>query len=146
MTFCIRSIENASGVHKVLCELTLGEHRELFPLLTTLWTPDRYRSQWIEALHALVKGEVEACILVTDIQPPDDSFGMAYWALFREGDHAYFQERFTRELSQHLLGSAKCIEAHIPPRVQGTPEEHSVVSEWIVPIQDLRKFVASSTA
>jgi CdiI N-terminal domain len=144
MTFSIRSCETGE-IGRALCEIIIGEHKEAFPLITTYWDRSVYESQWIEALAALVDGRVSSCALVTDIQPPEDSFGIVYWALFRRGDIGYVQERFSRELSAQFVGSAESIESHIPPRIQGTPEEHAAVSEWVISIGDLRQFVADTS-
>lgn len=143
MTFSIR-LNETDRAERASCELILGEHKENFPVITTLWNRFNYESQWIEALNGFVKNNVDACVLVTDIQPPGDSFGISYWAVFRAGDVAVFQERFSRELSKRLIGPAKTVEPHIPPRIQGTSQEYSQVSEWTVPIDDLRRFVERS--
>lgn len=143
MTFSIRSIDSGE-VGKVCCELLLGEYKEVFPLITTFWTREAYESQWMDALNALIDGQVNSCVLVTDIQPPAHSVGIAYWALFKKGDFVHLQERFSRELATRLLGPANIVEMNIPPRRQGTPEEQACVSEWAVPIGELLKFIESA--
>lgn len=140
MKFSIHSL-GASGTSGARCELVIGEHKENFPLITNLWKPDCYEAQWMESLQALEKAEVDRCVLITDIQPSDVSSGICYWALFREGQTVYFQERFLREQSEVLVGSAIEVAPNIPARVQGSPEEHARVSEWQLSIDDISEFL-----
>lgn len=140
MTFSIRSIEVGNPLQGK-CESIIGDHKEIFPLITTLWTPAAYEAQWMDALKSLVDEHVDCCVLITDVQPSEDSSGVTYWAMYREGDHVYLQEQFSRDRAALLIGSATAVLPHIPPRVQGTPEEQSEVSEWVLPIEDIRQFV-----
>lgn len=140
MKFSIHSFD-APGTPGAKCELVIGEHKEIFPLVTNLWSLDRYEAQWIESLWALEKYEVDRCVLITDIQPSDVSSGICYWALFREGQTVYFQERFLREQSEVLVGPAVEVAPNIPARVQGEPDEHARVSEWQLSIDDIGEFL-----
>lgn len=140
MTFSI-SITETSDPDLGRCELVIGDHKEIFPIVTSLWSTKMYCSQWKQALIALLSDEVQSCALVTDIQAPEASHGIAYWVLFREGNSVHFQERFSRKLRDELCGSAAVAESHIPPRMQGTAEDFAQVSEWTIPIGALRKFI-----
>jgi CdiI N-terminal domain len=140
MTFNIHATESLDLL-KTVAEISLGDHHESFPLITTRWSRQTYESQWVEALTALVEGRVQSCVLITDIQPPKQSSGVAYWALFREADLVYFQERFSRDMEAQLTGAAIHAEKHIPLRKQGTPVEQKQVSEWVVQLFHLRQFV-----
>lgn len=75
MTFSIRSID-VGNILQGKCEVIIGDHKEVFPLITTLWTRDAYESQWMEALQSLVDERVDCCVLITDIQPSEDSSGV----------------------------------------------------------------------
>ena len=143
MTFSIRSIDVGSPL-KGKCESIIGGHKEIVPLITTLWTREAYESQWMDALQALTDGRVDCCVLITDVQPPEDSSGVTYWAMYREGCNVYLQEQFSRDRTALLIGPARAVVPHIPPRIQGSPEEQSEVSEWVLPIEDVRKFVENS--
>ena len=145
MTFSIRSVD-VGNILQGKCEVIIGEHKEVFPLITTLWARDAYESQWMEALQSLVDERVDCCALITDIQPSEDSSGVTYWAMFREGQDVYLQERFSRDQTALLIGSASAAAPHIPSRIQGTLEEQSRVSEWTLPIGDVRQFVENSRA
>jgi hypothetical protein len=140
MKFSIHSLSAPSAVG-AKCELVIGEHKEIFPLVTNLWSSDRYEAQWMESLRALEKYEVDRCVLITDIQPSDVSSGICYWAIFREGQTVYFQERFLREQSEVLVGSAVEVAPNIPARIQGDLEEHARVSEWQLSINDISEFL-----
>lgn len=145
MTFSIRSVDVGNTLQGK-CELIIGDHKEVFPLITTLWARDAYESQWMDALQALAGERVDCCVLITDIQPSEDSSGITYWAMFREGQDVYLQERFSRDQTALLVGPASAAAPYIPSRIQGTPEEQSRVSEWTLPIGDVRQFVENSRA
>ena len=65
------------------------------------------------------------------------------WALFREGDFVYFQQIFARENYLGFLLSPCMVERHMPDRMEGTFEEYSQVSEWVLPISDIQEFLLS---
>lgn len=140
MTFNIYSVDtNDEG--QALYEIVLGDHKESAPLITTRWAKEMYEKQWLEALSALIEGGVKSCLLVTDIQPIATSAGITYWAIFREEDTVYFQQRWIMNSADSLIGSPSEVEKFIKPRIQGTPEEHSRVSEWGLPLKCLQEFV-----
>jgi hypothetical protein len=143
MTFSIRSIDIGNTLQGK-CETIIGDHKEVVPLITTLWACDAYESQWMEALQALADESVNCCVLITDVQHPEDSTGVTYWAMYREGQDIYLQEQFSRDRTALLIGPASAVAPHIPTRIQGTLEEQSQVSEWMVPIDDLRQFVKNA--
>ena len=145
MTFSIRSFD-AGNTLRGKCELIIGDHKEVFPLITTLWNRDAYESQWMDALQALVGERVDCCVLITDVQRSEDSSGVTYWAMFREGHDVYFQERFSRDQTALLIGPASAAAPYIPSRIQGTPEEQSRVSEWTLPMEHVRQFVENPRA
>lgn len=140
MTFSVRSIDIGNSLRGKF-ELIIGDHRETTPLITTLWTRAVYEAQWMDALQSLADDRVDCCVLITDIQPSEDSSGVTYWVIYREGDCAYFQEHFSRDRAASLLGPAVKVLPNIPPRIQGTSEEQDRVSEWVLPIEDIRRFV-----
>ena len=143
MTFTIRKVlDDKLRQDGSVAEVMLGDHRETFPLITTLWTVQDYQRQWCGAIKAMVKHKVAACMLVTDIQPRQNSSGITYWALFREGEQIYVQERLMRYApAAELLVIPVEAEKIIPPRIQGTGEEHENVSEWLVSMSDLAEFL-----
>ena len=145
MSFSIRSF--TSEIYGgVFCELLLGEYKQVFPLIETYWSSEMYQAQWMDSLISLTGRRVNSSVLIIDIQPSDLSVGVCYWALFREDEIVYLQERFSRELTNELKGLAIFAEMNIPPRIQGTPEEQAFISEWIVPIDDILKFLKSKNS
>lgn len=135
--FSIRSINNEI-INQAKYEIIIGDFRETSLLVTSLWTTDEYELQWKSALESLLDCEVNSCVLITDMQPENDSAGITCWALFREESKIYFQERLVWENYKKLIGSPINAEAYMAPRIQGTPVEHSMVSEWICSIDDIR--------
>ena len=122
-------------------EIVLGDYKENGVLITTLWSREGYEKQWFESLSSLVDGLVQSCVLVTDVQPSAISGGITYWAVFKEDDVVYFQERWKMNSVTTLVGDPKKAEPNIGPRIQGTTDEHSRVSEWNLPFEYLWKFI-----
>jgi CdiI N-terminal domain len=146
MSFYIRVLPHSNAVPNVAkAEIALRDHVESFPLITSRWTIADYEAQWRNSLKALTTGAVDACVLVTDLQPIEDSAGMSYWVLFREQETIFVQERLMRTLSfsANDLFRPEEIEPIIPPRIQGTAEEFSQVSEWIISKADVVEFLAT---
>ena len=140
MTFDIYSVDKGDE-KQAQYEIVLGNYKENGPLITTHWTRGEYEKQWLEALSALVEGDVNSCLLVTDIQPTTISAGITYWVIFRKEDSIYFQQRWKMNFAAFLIGPPSAVEKHIEPRIQGTLEEHSRVSEWRLPFNCLQQFV-----
>lgn len=141
MTFSIDISKDTRSENGFVYEIDIDTHREVVPLITTRWSPEAYKRQWVEALKFLVASRSSRCALITCIQPESDSYGIAYWALFREDDFVYFQERFIRQGYRQFLISPMMVERYMPDRIQGTFEEYSMVSEWILPISDIQEFL-----
>lgn len=143
MTFSIRAWKSedpamAGG------EIRLDDHKETFPLVTTYWSCDEYRCQWMEALSALTDDLVNSCLLITDVQPLSDSTAAFYWVLFRDQEVVYVQERFTRNRESMALMPATAVEKHIEPRfLSDSEEEQARISEWTVSFEDVLSFVRS---
>jgi|688.fasta_scaffold798237_2 hypothetical protein len=146
MTFDLKVLASLEGGHaSATAEICLGDHVETFPLITTRWPVERYEQQWRRTIEALVAGEVQRGMLITDIQPPEESAGVSYWALFRVATGVVLQERFMRTAPTAVnLEVPEVAESVIPPRVQGTPDEHVLVSEWEVSELALRDFLRKS--
>lgn len=143
MTFSI-TISCPNRNNDCLYEIQINDYRESNTLLTTRWSLSEYEEQWRGALTSLVNFDVNRCALITDIQPEENSYGVMYWALFREGDIVFFQERFLRENIESFIASPQMAEKFMPDRIQGSPEEHRRVSEWVLPISDIHTFLISS--
>lgn len=141
MTFNIEISKGTRCQNEFVYEIDIDEHREVVPLMTTRWSPETYKKQWLEALKFLAASRWSRCALITCIQSESVSYGITYWALFREDDFVYFQEIFIRENYQKFLMSPMLVEQNMPERMQGTVEEYSRVSEWTLPISDIQEFL-----
>ncbi|GAB2715132.1 hypothetical protein [Comamonas sediminis] len=128
MTFNIEISKDTRCENGFVYEIDIGAHREVVPIMTTRWSPEAYKRQWVEALEFLVASRSSRCALITCIQPESVSYGITYWALFREGDFVYFQQIFARENYLGFLLSPCMVERHMPDRMEGTFEEYSQVS------------------
>ncbi|QMV74078.1 hypothetical protein HS961_15220 [Comamonas piscis] len=143
MTFNIKISKDTKCENGFHYEIDIGAHREVVPIMTTRWSPEAYKRQWVEALEFLVASRSSRCALITCIQPESVSYGITYWALFREGDFVYFQERFIRYGYRRFLISPMTVDRYMPDRMEGTFEEYSQISEWVLPISDIQKFLLS---
>ena len=143
MNFSIRAFHDGGPV-SARCELQMGSDIECYPLVTTLWSIDKYRKQWRAALTAMVTGRVTSCVLVTDIKAPEVSFGIMCWLLYREGDCVYLREHMGRgALGYQLVGDPVHVEPNIPRREHGTNQEQHPISEWVVTLDDIQEFIRS---
>lgn len=134
MKFSISAIKSDESGEK--CEIAIGDFKETTPLFTDFWSASTYEAQWKGALLSLASGAVQRCILVIDIRPPSISAGIVFWALFREGEKVFLQQRFLRERDVSLISSPLAIEKQIAPRIQGAAEEQARVSEWELSFSD----------
>ncbi|WP_148293082.1 hypothetical protein [Comamonas sp. B-9] len=141
MAFNIEISKGTRCQNEFVCEIHIDEHREVVPLITTRWSPEIYKKQWVAALKFLAASRSSRCALITCIQPESISYGITYWALFRDWHFVYFQERFIRENYEKFLISPMMVERYMPDRMQGTVEEFSRVSEWTLPISDIQEFL-----
>jgi hypothetical protein len=144
VTFTIRTMPEPAAsresISPVWGEITLGEYIESFPLMTSLLSASEYEDQWAAAVRAIAQQRVNRAMLVTDIQPPSESSGISYFALFRDGARVFVQQRFMRPSPSVDVRLPEAVEATIPPRFQERDGEQMEVSEWCVPIDDLREF------
>lgn len=143
MTFNIEISKDTQCENGFVYKIDIDAHRELVPIITIIWSLEAHNRQWVEALEFLVASRSSRCALITCIQPESVSFGITYWALFREDGLVYFQEIFARENYRGFLLSPCMVERHMPDRMEGTFEEYSQVSEWVLPNSDIHEFLLS---
>jgi contact-dependent growth inhibition (CDI) system CdiI-like immunity protein len=122
-----------------VAEIELGDHLETFPLVDKFWSPDDYRAQWREAVEQIVSGGANAIsALIIDIRRPGEAGGMAWWPMYRDGDRVYFQEHLLFFDSLDKPFDYQNPYASVRPR--GNDPR---VSEWSVPLDSLKDFLAN---
>lgn len=140
MTFGIHATPAVHGAPATYSIVLEGD-REGGRLITTFWDCGEYEHQWREALKALSQRRVQSCVLITDIQPPAESYGVMYWAVFRDDSDVFLQERFLRMDPYRIVGRPEDVEARIPPRIQSRDVADPPVSEWRVRFSSVCAFV-----
>ncbi|MGE8492712.1 MULTISPECIES: hypothetical protein [Comamonas] len=85
----------------------------MVPLITTRWSPEAYKRQWVNTLRFFVASRSSQSTLVTCIQSESVSCGIICLALFRVENFVYFQEIFTRENYRRFFLSRCMVEEHM---------------------------------
>lgn len=117
-------------------EICLGEFRETFEVSLGHWTPSRYEQQWMQGVSRILKGNDRSC-LITSITDPRTANFIFWWPVYCVGTDCLFQNQvlFLDALSSRFDDSEPY--SHISERIS-TTEEGVRISEWTVPMRDLR--------
>lgn len=123
-------------------EIRLGDFREEFEVVFEYWSPEDYERQWFEALNILLE-EGKPSALITSLTDPDNANFLFWWPAYYEGDHIVFQNSvlLLDELASPFVLSRYA--EFVPPRERMT-EDGEPISEWKIPIEDIREFLARS--
>ena len=118
--------------------LILGESTESFLANLSIWNKSAYKSHWRRELGALIEGNPKIALIVS-LNDPKAASSMEIWRLYRQADLVYFQNQLLSytELPQGFDVSA--ISAFVKNRA--LTEEGNRISEWLVPLADVRTFV-----
>lgn len=127
----------SSGVGKGWIQI--GDFAESFEMVFEFWSPQEYQRHWIEAIRRMVDG-AEVGALVTSVTNPDTANFLFWWPMYREGNRIIFQNQilFLTELEQPFR-----LEEYVAfvPRRETINEDGDKISEWAVPLADLKGFL-----
>jgi hypothetical protein len=122
-------------------EIVLGDEREMFLSLIGYWSPRDYEEQWRNGILRVVRERQESC-LITSLHDPREADVLMWWLLYPDGDTVRIQNALLL-LDQHRQEfSTHHPYASIPPRRIVT-DDGQPISEWVLPITDLRDFLQS---
>lgn len=144
MTFCIELlpdefIDAESGTQAQYGEITLGTFRERFIALTSYWNAERYRMHWREALVRTVDGAPTSC-LITSLHDPARSHLLFWWPLYCIDAVVYVQNAILQFEQLSAPFDPDNPFAFVPPRTT-TSEDGHPISEWTVPVADVKRYL-----
>ncbi len=119
--------------------IRIGDFDEEFELSLEFWSAEDYERQWRQALEALIDGADRAALISSMTDPRSANF-LFWWPAYRDGDDVIFQSGvlFLEDLDD-TFDPARW-DAHVPPR-ERVAETGEPISEWRVPLTDIRNFV-----
>jgi hypothetical protein len=119
--------------------IRLGDFAEDFEVSLEFWSPEDYERQWRQALQTLIDGGDRAALISSMTDPRSANF-LFWWPAYRDGDDVVFQSGvlFLEDLDGTF--DPALWHAHVPAREQ-TTESGDPISEWRVPLADIRDFI-----
>lgn len=124
--------------------LVLGHHKERFVVHMRPWFKRQYVVHWRSALIRALKGEPSA--LVTDMQTPVQSSHLVWWPMWRIKSEIVFHNQLLFFAKHRVEGShidVKRLYEFIGNRLRHN-DEGTPVSEWTVPVSDVKTFIDSA--
>lgn len=123
-------------------EIRIGDFRERFEVSFEYWSPSDYERQWREALGTLAE-EGGASALITSMTNPRSANFLFWWPAYREDEMVFFQNGVLLLDDLTKPFDVSRYDEFVPPRERVT-EDGEPISEWWVPIADIREFLARS--
>lgn len=119
--------------------IQIGAFEERFSASLEYWNKNDYQKHWKTALNRIVNGTEVSC-LITSMADPRKADFIFWWPMYRTGEKVHFQNQilFFEQLSAPFNENDPF--ASIKERETVTEEGHQI-SEWSVPISDLRDFL-----
>jgi hypothetical protein len=118
--------------------ITLGNFREHFTSALGYWSVDDYLQHWKQALDRIINEEPTSCLITSMLDPKTASF-IFWWPMYRVEDFVFIQNQiFFLNQSQIKFGGKDPF-SFVPAR-QVVNEDGLQVSEWSVPILDVKEF------
>ncbi len=120
--------------------LLIGEHRESFIASQHFWGKSDYEKHWKKALSRILEGESRSC-LITSLYDPATANFIEWWPIYGRRGSILVQN--------HLLFLADLKEEfdiddpfRFVPDHSAVSEDGERISEWIVSLDAVRKFIA----
>jgi hypothetical protein len=122
-------------------KIRIGSFEEELEASLEFWSAEDYERQWHEALELLLAGAERAALIVSMTDPASANF-LFWWPAYRDGEDVVFQSGvlFLEDLAQPFDPARWA--AHVPPR-ERTSDAGEPISEWRVPLADIRDFIAA---
>lgn len=113
----------------------LGDFEESFHVSTRYWSPNDYTQQWEDAAAAIRAGGSMGCFVASLADPLVPESLAFLWSYYRTEDELVFRNsmRFLSAIDFPLPTGA--FESWVSPRES---EDGEVVSEWSLPLAELR--------
>jgi hypothetical protein len=119
--------------------IQIGDFRERFEASVEFWSKSNYRSHWKKSIRRIIDMHGKSC-LITSLTDPKSANFLFWWPIYRIGDFAYFQNQVL--FFDQIVGPFDPNDPypHVRDRLTVT-EDGSPISEWLVPISSLFRFI-----
>ncbi len=137
--YLTKEVVPESGGRAVYGKIILGAHLETFVASLVCWTPEDYRTHWLEACHRIVAGESLSALIASYVAEPMSEF-LVWWPLYRDAHIVHVQNEI---LEYGQLPTPFAIAnpwAAIRPRATRN-EDGMEISEWDICDHDLQVFL-----
>lgn len=126
--------------------LVLGSHEEGFPVHFSVWSEQQYIDHWKSALVRSLEGKPSA--LVTDMATPAQSSHLIWWPMWRTDRELVFHNQLFFFGQHGIEGSQIDVESlyEVIGERMTHDDEGVPLSEWSVPISDVRTFLADGSS
>lgn len=139
ITFTGEKKDNDYREKVAIGELMLFDCLEKFESSMTYWNEHHYMTQWREGLKRLFNNHNTSC-LITSMYDPKYAKFIFRWLIYLEKDVAHFQEQlFFIKDKDRFVDINDLLYSSISKR-SVCDENGNEVSEWDVPIKEVRKF------
>lgn len=122
-------------------EIVLGTDRESFTSLVGFWSPADYAAQWRRGLERVIQQQLPSC-LITSIHDPSEADVIHWWLLYPDGEEVAVQNALLLPRTLDRPFSTVDPYASVPAR-RVVNDDGYAVSEWHVPVAEVRDFLAS---
>jgi hypothetical protein len=128
-------VDDEDGWHGRWGRTVLGDYQERFVAPVEGWRPADYERQWILAARRLIAGHASSAFSI--------EAGRLWWTAWRVGDDVVFQQRLlvAEEMRPAWSASADAIPYELVGERRSLSDEGDQVSEWRVPLDDIREFL-----
>lgn len=143
MTFTIELGESVPdlepGDSAVYGSIVIDDFQERFHASTTYWSKDDYVKQWVAALEDITgESKKNSSALVASMYDPSHANFIVCWALYREGDAVFVQNRIL--MLNELTGEfdIKELGQYVGERKTIT-DDGDKISEWTTSVDALQE-------
>lgn len=120
-------------------EIVIDDFIEKFESELTFWKTEDYIRQWVEGIERIIHMTNNSC-LITSISNPDHANFILWWVMYKQDNMILFQNQilFFELLDQKFSLDNPYI--HVPKRMT-VNEDGKEISEWSVPLQEIKNFL-----
>jgi len=121
--------------------LVLGQHEERFVAHTQTWSEAQYVQHWHHALNRVLDGKRSA--LITDMRNPAESSHLVWWPMWKNDHQVVFHNQLLFFETHGVQGTRVDVDRlyGVIGERQSRNAEGTPVSEWIIPVLDVQKFL-----
>ncbi len=129
--------------------ITLGDFVERFQVPLHYWTRADYEAQWRDAVRHTVNGERRTALIAAMGDPNEVNF-IVWWPMYRDGETVFVQNHllFLRDAGYdvaYIDSEFDVSHPYVHVRERQVESDEGPISEWVVAVSDLRRWLGAST-